>query len=69
MALSRLLCGMSVYADCRTDAESPAFEQSVTVDGVIITVKAPEGVFPADAVLWAEKVTNAVQEKIDTAVE
>ena len=41
MTLSQLLCGMSVYADGRTDAESPAFEQSVTVDGVIITVKAP----------------------------
>ncbi|MBQ7719498.1 MAG: hypothetical protein IJT56_02840 [Clostridia bacterium] len=41
MTFSRLLCGMSVYAEGRTDAESPAFEQSVTVDGVIITVKAP----------------------------
>lgn len=69
MALSRLLCGMSVYAEGGTPAESPAFEQSVTVDGVIITVKAQEGVFPADAVLWAENVTNAEQEKIGTAVE
>ncbi len=46
-------------------AEEPFFE-SVTVDGVIITVNAPAGVFPAGAVLSVESVPT---EKVEAAIE
>lgn len=38
--------------------EEIEFEQSVTIDGVIITVSAEKGVFPADAVLSVEKIAD-----------
>ena len=50
--------------------EEPApFDQSQTVDGVIITVKADPGVFPADAVLSVEQVPVYQQAQADAAVE
>ena len=48
---------------------SPKFSQTETIDGVRITVDAEKGVFPANAILHAEKITNKEQKKVDTAVE
>ncbi|SDM09481.1 hypothetical protein SAMN04487833_1731, partial [Sarcina sp. DSM 11001] len=50
-------------------AEQASFDQSMTVDGVVITVKAGPGVFPADAVLSVEQVPVYQQTQVDTAVE
>ena len=54
--------------DAPEESAYPAFSQSVTVGDVVITVSAPEGVFPENASLQAEKVTvpeadQAVDEK------
>ena len=50
-----------VYAEPNDDAQgAPAFSQQMKVaeDGVIIEVKAPEGVFPADARLEVSRITD-----------
>lgn len=44
--------------------EPAAFEESVTVDGVVITVSAPEGVLPKGAALKVEAITDK-EELID----
>ena len=41
-----------------SNAEEAAFNQSQTVDGVVITVTADKGVFPKGAKLKVTKVTN-----------
>ena len=45
------------------------FEQSQIVDNIEVTVRAEAGVFPADAVLSVEKVSGALEEKANEAVE
>ena len=49
--------------------EQPAFEQSVNVDGMQITVKADEGVFADADKVSARKVTGKEEEKINEAIE
>lgn len=48
----------------------PAFEESVTINGVTITASAEEGILPEGTVLSAEEVTsqveNAVKEKLES---
>ena len=51
------------------DTEYPAFDQNKTVNGVVITVKAPEGVFPEGAELSVSTVSSSEQEAVDAAVE
>lgn len=46
-----------------------AFEQSVVIDGVLITVKADPGVFPADAKLSARRATDGEKEVAEDAVD
>ena len=53
----------------KSDVESPAFEESKSIDGVKITVAADEGVFPEGAVLSVEKVTKEQERKAEEAVE
>ena len=55
----------------RTDSEveKPAFEKETVLDGVKIRVTAEEGVFPADAVLYVQKVPVGEQAQVDAAVE
>ncbi|WP_024864676.1 MBG domain-containing protein [Butyrivibrio sp. FCS014] len=53
-----------------TEKEQFAFVRSVTVDDVVITILADEGVFPDDATLEASKIeSETVQSQIDSAVE
>ena len=49
--------------------EQPAFEQSVNIDGMQITVKADEGVFADADKVSARKVTGKEEEKINEAIE
>lgn len=49
--------------------KQPAFEQSVNVDGMQITVKADEGVFADADKVSARKVTGKEEEKINEAIE
>lgn len=48
---------------------SPEFEQSVVVDGVLITVKADAGVFPEGAQLAASRAAEDVTQIAESAVE
>jgi len=48
---------------------SPEFEQSVVVDGVLITVKADAGVFPEGAQLSASRASEEVAEIAENAVD
>lgn len=59
----------SVEAQPLPVEEDEPFEQSCTVDGVVVTVKAGPGVFPAAAVLVVDKVPASVQAQADAAVE
>ena len=45
------------------------FEQSQIVDNTEVTVRAEAGVFPADAVLFVEKVSGDLQNKVNEAVK
>ena len=47
----------------------PAFDQSATVNGVVVTVTASEGVFPSDAQLSVERVSRSDREFAEGAVE
>ena len=49
--------------------EQPAFEQSVNIDGMQITVKADEGVFADADRINARKVTGKEEEKVNEAIE
>lgn len=53
------------------EAVPTAFEQSIEIDGVMITVKAEEGVFPAGSSLKAERITeeSKLSEYADAADE
>ena len=51
------------------EAEPVAFDQSMTVDGVVVTVKADPGVFPATAALSVEQVPVYMQRQADAAIE
>lgn len=46
-----------------------AFTQSATVDDVVVTVSAPEGVFPENATLSVEKVEIQTQQAVEAAIE
>ena len=46
----------------------PAFDQSQSIDGVVVTVKAPEGVFPCNAELSVAKVSTTTQQEVDQAI-
>ncbi len=45
------------------------FEQSVEIDGVIITVTAEEGVFPEGATLCVRKATKQEEKNVEDAIE
>ena len=47
----------------------PEFSDMRTVDGVVITVTAPEGVFPEGATLSVSKVKKEEQQDVDRAVD
>lgn len=47
----------------------PAFDQSATVNGVVVTVTASEGVFPSDAQLSVKRVSRSDKEYAEGAVE
>ena len=47
----------------------PSFGQNKTVDGITVTVSAPEGVFPEGSSLSVEHVSADVQEKVDAAID
>ena len=50
--------------------EAPvAFDESKTIDGIKITVKAEEGAFPAGSTLSVRKVTASEEKKAEAAVE
>ena len=49
-------------------SEMIEFDRSIDVDGVKISVKAEPGVFPEDAVLSAETVSDTQQKVVDAAV-
>ena len=51
------------------DENQAAFEKSVSVDGVVITVTADEGVFPEDATIEARKVTKAEENEVAEAID
>ncbi|MBQ7147356.1 MAG: hypothetical protein IJR96_01255 [Pseudobutyrivibrio sp.] len=51
-----------------TDSK-PAFEKSQVVDGVCVTVKADEGVFPEGATLAVSKVSAPEEQAVEAAVE
>ena len=51
------------------EGSMPAFERSEELDGVIVTVKAEEGIFPEDASLSVSYVSEEEQERVDAAVE
>lgn len=51
------------------EAEPVGFDQSQTIDGVVVTVRADPGVFPADAALSVERVPVYQQAQADAAVE
>ena len=53
----------------KDETEKPAFAASKTVDGVIITVEAIEGVFPEGAVLSVKRVPIVDQSNVDKAIE
>ncbi len=47
----------------------PAFKESVSVDGVVITLEAEEGVFPEGSSLFARKLTDQEMETVNSLVE
>ena len=49
--------------------DHPAFNDAKTVDGVAVTVSAPEGVFPKGSYLSVESVPVSAQSMVDEAVE
>ena len=49
--------------------QDPAFDESKTIDGIKITVKAEEGAFPSGSTLSVRKVTAAEEKKAEAAVE
>lgn len=56
------------FSDTANDEIRPEFSASKTVDGVRVTVSAPEGVFPAGSELSVVKVPATVQDKVDDMV-
>lgn len=56
-------------AEEEAEEEPVAFDQSQTVNNMVVTVKADPGVFPADAALSVELVPVRQQEQADAAVE
>ena len=55
--------GLRVDVEAEEITAEAAFEQSAVLDDVTITVSAPEGVFPAGAVLSVEKVYDSSVEE------
>ena len=56
-------------ADPVQEEMATVFKQSRTVNGVVITVEAEAGAFPADANLRVERVPNYTKAEIDQAVD
>ena len=52
-----------------TPIKTSAFSETKTVNGVRISVTAPEGVFPEGAVLSVTKVGGAVRQNVEDAVD
>ena len=50
------------------EPEPVAFDQSMTVNGVVVTVKAEPGVFPANAALSVKRVPTYRQRQADAAI-
>jgi len=50
-------------------AQFELFDQSATVDGVVSSVSAPAGVFPADAVLSEKNATAREAKRADAAID
>ena len=53
----------------KTENEKPAFEQRTTINGVIISVTADEGVFPADAELSVTTISKTESELVEGIVD
>ena len=51
------------------EGSEEAFEQTVTVDDVVITVTADEGVFPKDAKATARKASKQEERKVERAID
>ena len=51
------------------EADQPAFSDTKTVNGVAVTVSAPEGVFPKESSLSVDSVPVFEQSMVDEAVE
>lgn len=51
------------------EVKKPAFSESVILDGVKISVSAPEGVFPENAHLSAESVPVYAQQMVEEAID
>ena len=61
---------VKVYAKwTEVKADQPAFNDAKTVNGVTVTVSAPEGVFPKGSYLSVESVPVSTQSMVDEAVE
>ena len=61
---------VKVYAKWEEiEAEQPAFKDAKTVNGVTVTVSAPEGVFPKGSYLSVESVPVSAQSMMNEAVE
>ena len=61
---------VKVYAKwTEVKADQPAFNDAKTVNGVTVTVSAPEGVFPKGSYLSVESVPVSAQSMVDEAVE
>ena len=59
-----------VYAEPETNTEEfPVFSQQVEVDGILVSVEAPEGVFPAGAELVVKQVPDDVLKKAEESID
>ena len=71
-----LLCGAGLFLSNKSfasnqaeETQSPAFSASKTVDDVVISVNASEGVFPEGSTLSVSKLTEKEQQKVDAVLE
>lgn len=47
----------------------PSFKEEKTIDDIIVTVEAPEGVFPEESTLYVEKVPTYVEQQVSDAID
>ena len=52
-----------------SEEELPAFFGNAQVEGVLVSVSAPEGVFPADAVLSVQSVPASVRQNVESLID